>query len=62
MPPKIGLLVGCIGLGAPQALPFFDCICVRLLLEKARNPGQVTQGSPIYFSCADIALAVRELA
>jgi methylmalonyl-CoA/ethylmalonyl-CoA epimerase len=42
-------------------LTFFDCSGVRLLLEKAKEPGDVTHGSPIYFSCADIALAVREL-
>jgi len=35
-------------------LTFFDCSGVRLLLEKAREPGEVAQGSPIYFSCADI--------
>ena len=40
---------------------FFDCRGVRLLLEQAREPGQAAHGSPIYFSCADIALAVREL-
>jgi len=42
-------------------LTFFDCSGVRLLLEKARELGAVTHGSPIYFSCADIALAIREL-
>jgi len=42
-------------------LTFFDCSGVRLLLEKAREPGETVQSSPIYFSCADIALAVREL-
>ena len=41
-------------------LAFFDCGGVRLLLEKA-SPGHGAQGSPIYFACADIALAVREL-
>ena len=40
-------------------LTFFDCSGVRLLLEKASEPGEA--GSPIYFSCADIDLAVREL-
>jgi len=42
-------------------LTFFDCSGVRLLLEKARDPGESSHGSPIYFSCADIALSVREL-
>ena len=42
-------------------LAFFDCAGVRLLLEKAHDPGAVQRGSPIYFSCTDIALAVREL-
>jgi methylmalonyl-CoA/ethylmalonyl-CoA epimerase len=39
-------------------LTFFDCAGVRLLLEKSCAP---TAGSPIYFACHDIALAVREL-
>ena len=43
-------------------LSFFDCAGVRLLLEKMRDPGPVTHGGTIYFRCADIALAVRELA
>ena len=42
-------------------LTFFDCCGVRLLLDKASEPDNATHGSPIYFSCADIALAVREL-
>jgi len=42
-------------------LTFFDCCGVRLLLEKASEPGEAARASPIYFSCADIALAVREL-
>ena len=29
-------------------LTFFDCSGVRLLLEKAKEPGDVTHGSPIY--------------
>ncbi len=40
-------------------LTFFDCAGVRLLLEKAH--GDVEHGSAIYFACADIALAVRDL-
>jgi methylmalonyl-CoA/ethylmalonyl-CoA epimerase len=42
-------------------LSFFDCAGVRLLLEKAHDPGAAGQGSPIYFACADIALTAREL-
>jgi len=42
-------------------LTFFDCSGVWLLLEKAREPEEVTHGSSIYFSCADIAFAVLEL-
>jgi len=42
-------------------LSFFDCCGVRLMLEKARDPHAAAIGGPIYFSCADIALAVREL-
>jgi methylmalonyl-CoA/ethylmalonyl-CoA epimerase len=42
-------------------LTFFDCCGVRLLLEKAHDPDNIHHGSPIYFSCSDIALAVKEL-
>ena len=43
-------------------LVFFDCAGVRLLLEKTTDPsGSVVHGSPIYFNCADMKLAVREL-
>ena len=42
-------------------LSFFDCSGVRLLLEKANDPSSTAHTSPIYFSCADIALGVREL-
>jgi methylmalonyl-CoA/ethylmalonyl-CoA epimerase len=42
-------------------LTFFDCAGVRLLLEKAHDPDTAGRGSPIYFACNDIALAVREL-
>jgi methylmalonyl-CoA/ethylmalonyl-CoA epimerase len=42
-------------------LTFFDCAGVRLLLEGARDPGKVSPGSPLYFICHDIALAVTEL-
>ena len=42
-------------------LTFFDCAGVRLMLEKARSPNDSAQASVIYFRCADIALAAREL-
>ena len=42
-------------------LSFFDCAGVRLLLEKSHDPAKVNPGSPIYFICHDIALAVTEL-
>lgn len=42
-------------------LTFFDCAGVRLLLEKAHDPDAAGRGSPIYFACNDIALAVRDL-
>jgi len=42
-------------------LTFFDCSGVRLLLERAIDPGKANHASPIYFSCTDIAHAVREL-
>jgi len=40
-------------------LTFFDCAGVRLLLEKSADPGR--SASILYFRCADIALARREL-
>ena len=42
-------------------LLFFDCAGVRLFIEKAGSPDETRNASPIYFRCADIALAVREL-
>jgi methylmalonyl-CoA/ethylmalonyl-CoA epimerase len=42
-------------------LTFFDCAGVRLLLEKVHGGGSVMPQGCIYFRCADIALAVREL-
>jgi methylmalonyl-CoA/ethylmalonyl-CoA epimerase len=42
-------------------LTFFDCAGVRLLLEKLHDPNNVAPGSPLYFDCHDIALAVAEL-
>ena len=42
-------------------LTFFDCAGVRLMLEKAHAPENIPKSSVIYFRCADIALAVREL-
>ncbi|HEX2826276.1 MAG TPA: VOC family protein [Burkholderiales bacterium] len=43
-------------------LAFFDCAGVRLLLEKVRDPSDFRRQGTIYFRCADIALAVAELA
>jgi catechol 2,3-dioxygenase-like lactoylglutathione lyase family enzyme len=42
-------------------LTFFDCAGVRLMLEKPDAPENIPKSSVIYFRCADIALAVREL-
>ena len=42
-------------------LTFFDLAGVRLLLEGVNDPADVTPGSPLYFICHDIALAVAEL-
>ena len=42
-------------------LAFFDCAGVRLMLEKSNSPNDIAKSSVIYFRCADIALAVREL-
>ena len=42
-------------------LCFFDCAGVRLMLEKAQDQNAIARSSVIYFRCADIALAVREL-
>jgi predicted enzyme related to lactoylglutathione lyase len=42
-------------------LTFFDCAGVRLMLEKAEAPENIPKSSVIYFCCADIAFAVREL-
>jgi methylmalonyl-CoA/ethylmalonyl-CoA epimerase len=42
-------------------LTFFDCAGVRLMLEKADAPESIAKSSVIYFRCADVALAVREL-
>jgi catechol 2,3-dioxygenase-like lactoylglutathione lyase family enzyme len=42
-------------------LVFFDCAGVRLMIEKAHTADDVSHASVIYFRCADIALAVREL-
>ena len=40
-------------------LCFFDCAGVRLLVEKSAEPRK--SASVLYFRCADIALARREL-
>jgi len=41
-------------------LSFFDCAGVRLLLDKVEGADVKPQGC-IYFRCADIALAMKEL-
>jgi methylmalonyl-CoA/ethylmalonyl-CoA epimerase len=42
-------------------LVFFDCAGIRLMISKATEPDAIARASPIYFRCADIALAVAEL-
>jgi methylmalonyl-CoA/ethylmalonyl-CoA epimerase len=42
-------------------LSFFDCAGGRLLLEKARSEDEASKRAIIYFRCADISLAVKEL-
>jgi methylmalonyl-CoA/ethylmalonyl-CoA epimerase len=42
-------------------LVFFDCCGVRLMLENSAHAEDVSRSSPIYFSCADIAIAVQAL-
>lgn len=42
-------------------LTFFDCAGVRLLLEKAHDPANITPRGCTYFRCADIGLAMAEL-
>lgn len=44
-----------------EGLAFFDCAGVRLMLEKADAQESIHRSSVIYFKCADLALAVREL-
>ena len=42
-------------------LSFFDCAGVRLMLEQTTKGEGSRRSSPLYFTCADIALAVKEL-
>jgi methylmalonyl-CoA/ethylmalonyl-CoA epimerase len=42
-------------------LTFFDCSGVRLMLEQIDTPDAIRRSAPLYFTVADIALAVREL-
>jgi methylmalonyl-CoA/ethylmalonyl-CoA epimerase len=56
-----GTVVGLRKLYRFGDLTFFDCAGVRLLLEKVHGGGPVTPQGCIYFRCADISLAVREL-
>lgn len=40
---------------------FFDCQGVRVMIEQINEDGHVNRASPLYFTVADITLAVREL-
>ena len=42
-------------------LTFFDCSGLRLLIERTASVENINRASPIYFSCPDIVIAVREL-
>ena len=42
-------------------LTFFDCQGVRLMIEQVNEAGHINHASPLYFTVADITLAVREL-
>ena len=42
-------------------LAFFDCGGVRLMVEKVTDPTVISHASVLYFRCADLALAVRQL-
>jgi methylmalonyl-CoA/ethylmalonyl-CoA epimerase len=42
-------------------LVFFDCAGIRLMVEKAADAGAIARASVLYFRCADLALAVRQL-
>jgi len=42
-------------------LTFFDLLRSPAAAGKASEPREVTHASPIYFSCIDSALAVRDL-
>ena len=42
-------------------LVFFDCAGLRLMIVKSASAEDVARASPLYFRCADIALAVAEL-
>jgi methylmalonyl-CoA/ethylmalonyl-CoA epimerase len=42
-------------------LLFFDCAGLRLMLAKSEDAADVERASTLYFRCADLALAMREL-
>jgi methylmalonyl-CoA/ethylmalonyl-CoA epimerase len=42
-------------------LVFFDCAGLRLMIAQSDDKDAIAKASPLYFRCADIALAVREL-
>ena len=52
------VIVGSGSSGSIIARRLADSGASVLLLEKAHDPENVNHGSPLYFTCADIALAV----
>ena len=42
-------------------LVFFDCAGLRLMIAQSDDKDAIAKASPLYFRCADIALATREL-
>jgi methylmalonyl-CoA/ethylmalonyl-CoA epimerase len=42
-------------------LVFFDCAGLRLMIAQSDDKEAIAKASPLYFRCADIELAVREL-
>ena len=43
------------------SLVFFDCAGLRLMIAQSDDTDAIAKASPLYFRCADIALAVGEL-
>ena len=42
-------------------LSFFDCAGVRLMLQKSESKETIAKASPLYFSCADLTIAIATL-